>query len=58
MIDEPDLYLHPSMIHGLLGTLEYLTDKLNAQLIITSHNPDLWNRYEAKGLRVSLGGSL
>lgn len=58
MIDEPDLYLHPSMIHGLLGTLEYLTDKLNAQLIITSHNPDIWKRYEAGGLSVSLGGSL
>ncbi len=58
MIDEPDLYLHPSMIHGLLGTLEYLTDKLNAQLIITSHNRDIWKRYEAQGLRFPLGGSL
>ncbi|MDM8550340.1 ATP-binding protein [Desulfobacterales bacterium HSG2] len=56
LIDEPDLFLHPSLIPGFLSKLESLVKERNGQMIITSHNPDVWKRYERKGLRVSLGG--
>ena len=55
LIDEPDLYLHPSLVGGLLASLEDLVAKLGGQLIITSHQPDVWLRYEAAGRRVELG---
>ncbi len=56
LIDEPDLFLHPSLIPGFLSKLESLVREKNGQLMITSHNPDIWKRYERKGLRVPLGG--
>jgi predicted ATPase len=55
LIDEPDLYLHPSLISGLLASLESLVTDKKGQLLITSHVPDVWNRYESKGKRVELG---
>ncbi len=57
LIDEPDLYLHPSLIPGLLASLESLVLAKNGQLLITSHIPDVWNRYETKGKRVELEGT-
>jgi energy-coupling factor transporter ATP-binding protein EcfA2 len=57
LIDEPDLYLHPSLVGGLLASLEELVAKLDGQLIITSHQPDVWLRYEAAGRRVELGAA-
>jgi energy-coupling factor transporter ATP-binding protein EcfA2 len=58
MIDEPDLHLHPSLLSVFLSTLEGLVKERNGQLILTSHNPELWRRYENKGLRIQLGGEL
>jgi predicted ATPase len=58
LIDEPDLHLHPSLIPGFLASLESLVEKKKGQLLITSHLPDLWNRYESIGRRISLGGEL
>ena len=58
MIDEPDLHLHPSLLSLFLSTLEQLVLKRGGQLILTSHNPELWRRYENKGLRIQLGGEL
>lgn len=55
MIDEPDLFLHPSVIPGFLAKLESLVEKRDGQLIITSHNPDIWRRYESNGMRIALG---
>lgn len=55
LIDEPDLYLHPSLVTGLLASLENLVADLGGQLIITSHLPDIWRRYETSGKRVELG---
>ena len=55
MIDEPDLYLHPSLIAGFLAQLENMVAERDGQLLITSHVPDVWNRYEAIGQRVLLG---
>lgn len=56
LIDEPDLFLHPSLIPGFLSKLESLAEEKNGQLIITSHNQDIWKRYERKGVRIPLGG--
>ncbi|ARU60637.1 hypothetical protein CBW65_05715 [Tumebacillus avium] len=57
LIDEPDLHLHPSLINGMLGQLENIVKERDGQLIITSHNPDIWERYDTIGKRVMLGGS-
>lgn len=55
LIDEPDLYLHPSLVSGMLASLEKLVGDLDGQLIITSHSVDIWRRYEASGKRIELG---
>jgi len=57
LIDEPDLYLHPSLVSGLLSSLEALVAELNGQLVITSHMPEVWRRYESEGKRIQLGGA-
>ena len=54
LIDEPDLYLHPSLIPGFLARLEKMVADRHGQLLITSHVPDVWSRYEALGKRVLL----
>lgn len=54
LIDEPDLYLHPSLIAGFLSQLEKMVADRDGQLIITSHVPEVWSRYEALGRRVLL----
>lgn len=56
LIDEPDLYLHPSLVSGLLANLERLVAEQQGQLIVTSHSVDIWRRYEEKGLRIELQG--
>ncbi len=58
LIDEPDLHLHPSLIPGFLAALESLVKKKKGQLLLTSHSPDIWNRYESIGRRIPLGGEL
>lgn len=55
LIDEPDLHLHPSLIKGLLGQIESLVKQRNGQLLITSHNLDIWKRYKAIGRNILLG---
>ncbi len=57
LIDEPDLHIHPSLISSLLSRIEGITRERNGQLIITSHIPEIWDRYETSGIRVSLGGA-
>ena len=54
LIDEPDLFLHPSLISGFLAQLEKMIADRHGQLIITSHVPEVWNRYEALGHRILL----
>ena len=58
LIDEPDLHLHPSLIPGFLASLESLVKEKNGQLILTSHLPSIWDRYDSVGHRISLGGEL
>lgn len=54
LIDEPDLYLHPSLINSLLASVEQLVQDRGGQLIITSHAVDVWHRYENQGKRIEL----
>jgi len=54
LIDEPDLYLHPSLIDPFLSALEQLVVRRDGQLLITSHAVDVWQRYDNNGLRVAL----
>lgn len=54
LIDEPDLYLHPSLVNPLLDALESAAAEYQAQLIITSHSVDIWQRYESQGMRLEL----
>lgn len=54
LIDEPDLYLHPSLIEPFLSALEQLVTKRDGQLLITSHAVDVWQRYDNNGLRIAL----
>lgn len=55
LIDEPDLYLHPSLVSGFLAQLETMVSDRNGQLLISSHMPEVWDRYESLGQRVTLG---
>jgi len=54
LIDEPDLYLHPSLIDPFLSALEQLVARKDGQLLITSHAVDVWQRYDNNGLRIAL----
>lgn len=54
LIDEPDLYLHPSLVEPLLSNIEQLVAEREGQLIITSHAVDVWQRYENQGMRIEL----
>jgi energy-coupling factor transporter ATP-binding protein EcfA2 len=56
MIDEPELFLHPSLINGMLARLKALVASRAGQLIITSHLPAVWDRYEGMARRIELGG--
>jgi ABC-type transport system involved in cytochrome c biogenesis ATPase subunit len=55
LIDEPDLYMHPSLVAGMLSRLEQMVVDRGGQLLITSHVPEVWERYEAIGQRLMLG---
>jgi predicted ATPase len=55
LIDEPDLYLHPSLISGLLSRIEGMVGERGGQLLITSHIPAVWERYQLAGRNIYLG---
>lgn len=56
MIDEPDLHLHPSLLNSFLAQLETIVHEKKGQLLLTSHSPQVWERYENRGNRIRLGG--
>lgn len=58
LIDEPDLYLHPSLVSGMLANLEQIVAEKGGQLLITSHQPEIWKRYEISGKRIELRGAV
>jgi predicted ATPase len=57
MIDEPDHYLHPSIVPSFLAQLEAQVEEKKGQLLIASHSPDVWNRYETRDKRIKLGNN-
>lgn len=54
LVDEPESHIHPSQTLGVLSTLEAFALRGNGQLILTSHMPEVWRRYENLGLALSL----
>ncbi|MFT4928221.1 MAG: energy-coupling factor transporter ATP-binding protein EcfA2 [Phenylobacterium sp.] len=54
LIDEPDMFLHPSLVEPLLATLELIVQDNGGQLIITSHAVDVWESYESQGMRIEM----
>lgn len=55
LIDEPDLHLHPSLLGSMLSSIEQIVADKNGQLLVTSHQPEIWRRYELGGMRIELG---
>jgi predicted ATPase len=58
MIDEPDLYLHPSVVSSFLARVESQVEDKKGQLLIASHSPDVWNRYDTRDQLIELGDNL
>ena len=58
LIDEPDLYLHPSLVAPLLSIIEQLVTEGDGQLLISSHAVDVWARYENQGKRIELKANI
>jgi energy-coupling factor transporter ATP-binding protein EcfA2 len=54
LIDEPDLYLHPSIVDPFLSSLEFLVKDKDGQLFIASRAVQAWRRYEQFGVRIEL----
>jgi len=54
LIDEPDLYLHPSLVDPFLASIENLVEEKGGQLVLTSHAVNVWRRYENQGKRIEL----
>lgn len=54
LVDEPESHIHPSQVLGLLSTLELLATASGGQLILSSHMPQVWHRYENVGYAVTL----
>jgi ABC-type lipoprotein export system ATPase subunit len=57
LVDEPDLHLHPSLVNNIISTLENIITDKGGQLVTTSHEPEIWARYEATGKRIELRGA-
>lgn len=56
LLDEPEMHLHPAQLLGFLEILERLVLDGGGQVILSSHAPQVWNRYRSLGLCVELGG--
>ena len=54
LLDEPDIFLHPSVIADFFSSVEQLIKENEGQLIVTSHQPQLWDRYDLRSRRIDL----
>jgi AAA15 family ATPase/GTPase len=54
LLDEPDIFLHPSIIADFFSSVEQLIKENEGQLIVTSHQPQLWDRYDLRSRRIDL----
>lgn len=56
LMDEPDIHLHPSQMLGLITTLENAVLEKGGQVLLASHHPDIWNRYDLLGKVIAMEG--
>ena len=54
MIEEDSLGLHPSLTPSVMSYVQQACREKDVQLICTSHNPEVWQRFELSGLRLEL----
>lgn len=54
LIDEPDLFLHPGIMPDAFSSIEQIVSGREGQLIVTSHFPEMWERYENRAIRIKL----
>ncbi len=54
LLDEPDIFLHPAIMPNAFATIEKLVEEKGGQLIVTSHSPEMWERYENRAKRIKL----
>ncbi len=54
LVDEPDLFLHPGIMTDAFSAMEKLVGERLGQLIVTSHFPEMWERYENRAKRIKL----
>lgn len=57
LMDEPDVHLHPSQMMGLVATLENAVLEKRGQILLISHHPEIWNRYDMLGKVIVMGGA-
>ena len=54
LADEPDLFLHPGIMPDTFSAIEKIVEGKQGQLIVTSHFPGMWERYENRAKRIKL----
>ena len=54
LLDEPDIFLHPSIVSEFFSSIEQIIQENEGQLIVTSHQSQLWDRYDSRYLRINL----
>ncbi|MDQ1354962.1 MAG: hypothetical protein QG657_5271 [Acidobacteriota bacterium] len=54
LVDEPDLFLHPGIMPDAFSAIEQIVSERGGQLIVTSHFPGMWERYENRAMRIKL----
>ncbi|HLP57755.1 MAG TPA: AAA family ATPase, partial [Candidatus Deferrimicrobium sp.] len=54
LVDEPDLFLHPGIMPDAFSAIEKIVLERDGQLIVTSHFPEMWKRYENRAIRIKL----
>jgi ABC-type lipoprotein export system ATPase subunit len=54
LVDEPDLFLHPGIMPDAFSAIEKLVEERKGQIIVTSHFPGMWERYENRAMRIKL----
>jgi hypothetical protein len=53
LIDEPELHQHVSLMRSNLAVLEhFVIEKMNGQLIVASHAPEVWDHFRTTKKRI------
>lgn len=55
LVDEPDLYMHPSWIEQIASVLSQIAESRDGQFLFTSHSPLLWENYSRPANRIQMG---